>query len=163
MAGLYGAAAHSAGWAWFGGGSLASGGGGMALGHFVLPGVGTAVALATLSVQLHRQANDLEKKIELGEDWLAHNLPVLDSLMNVEGRYRRGSAKLRNELLAFHEVVARADKKLRPLGRLNDWHRRWRVKCGGTFYVEKDMRWIEELIAADARFLENLPDISNGV
>ncbi len=40
---IHGAATASAGWAWFGGSSLAAGGGGMGVGHLVLPGIGTVV------------------------------------------------------------------------------------------------------------------------
>jgi len=56
MAPLHGAAAANAGWAWLGGGALAAGGGGMALGHLILPGIGTAVAVTASSVLSHREA-----------------------------------------------------------------------------------------------------------
>lgn len=37
-----------------------TGGGGMALGHFVLPGIGTAVAVAVSSTLSHREANRIK-------------------------------------------------------------------------------------------------------
>jgi hypothetical protein len=61
MIGLHGAAAANAGWAWFGGGSLAAGGGGVAAGHLVLPGIGTAIAVAVSSVVSYNEANKLSE------------------------------------------------------------------------------------------------------
>lgn len=45
ISGLSGAAAHSAALAWLGGGALAAGGGGMALGHIVLGGINIGASL----------------------------------------------------------------------------------------------------------------------
>jgi hypothetical protein len=61
MAVLHGAAASNAGWAWFGGGSLAAGGGGMALGHIVLPVIGSAVAIGVSATLSHRDASSLKE------------------------------------------------------------------------------------------------------
>ena len=162
MAGLYGAAAHNAGWAWFGGGSLASGGGGMALGHVLLPGVGVAVALGTLSYQFHRQANDMERAVAQGEKWIEESLPVLDSLMGVEERYRRGSQRLRDELEILHGVVALAENRLRRFGMLSDLRRNLRVRRGGTLYTNRETPVVEELVRANARFLQSMPDVQHG-
>jgi hypothetical protein len=58
---LHGAAASNAGWAWFGGGSLASGGGGMALGQMVLPGIGLAVGVAVSATLSHGEASRVKE------------------------------------------------------------------------------------------------------
>jgi hypothetical protein len=56
---LHGIAAHNAAMAWFGGGALAAGGGGMALGAAVLGGVTAVAAIAVNAVLAHRKANQL--------------------------------------------------------------------------------------------------------
>lgn len=64
MAALHGIAASNAGWAWFGGGSVAAGCGGIAASHLVLPVIGTAATVAVSFYLSHTEANKLAAECE---------------------------------------------------------------------------------------------------
>ncbi len=157
IAGLYGAAAHNAGWAWFGGGSLATGGGGMALGHAILPGVGIGVTWVVLVTRLHQVANEMEEHIREIEQWNDANMPVLTSFMAVEQRYRSGAEEFRGALENLDFLVRRANRTLRPLGIVSDWRRKSRVSNGGPYYSADELAVVEGLASNVDHFLSRLP------
>jgi hypothetical protein len=157
MAGLYGAAAHNAGWAWFGGGSLATGGGGMALGHVILPGVGIAVTWAVLVTRLHQVANQMEEQIREIEQWNNANMPVLTSFMAVEQKYRSGAEEFRGALEALHFSLKRANRALRPFGVVSDWRRKRRASKGDSYYSADEVAIVEQLESNLDHFLSRLP------
>lgn len=157
MAGLYGAAAHNAGWAWFGGGSLATGGGGMALGHVILPGVGIAVTWGVLVTRLHQVANQMEEQIREIEQWNNANMPVLTSFMAVEQKYRSGAEEFRGALEDLDFFLRRASRTLRPFGIVSDWRRKRRVSNGGSYYSADEVTIVEGLASEVDHFLSRLP------
>ncbi len=157
MAGLYGAAAHNAGWAWFGGGSLATGGGGMALGHAVLPGVGIAVGWGVLVTRLHQVANQMEDQIREIERWNDTNMPVLTNFVAVEEKYRSGAEDFRRALEDLHVEVGAASKKLRRFGVLSDWKRKRRVAKGKTYYSLREIEIVDGVAHAVDQFIDRLP------
>ena len=157
MAGLYGAAASNAGWAWFGGGSLATGGGGMALGHIILPGVGVAVGWTVLVTRLHQAANQMELQIRELEEWNSSNMPALASFIAVEGNYRRGSEDFRLALEGLHLEIDIANKKLRRFGVLSDWRRQQRVRKGKEYYTKSEISIVDRVASAVDDFLDRLP------
>lgn len=119
MAALHGAAAANAGWAWFGGGSLAAGGGGMAAGHLVLPGIGTVVAVAVSSVMSHQEANKLQKACDEIEGVNTENRQTLNAL----GRHVSGLQAFEDRLFAeyrlLEETVTSVYTGLLPFGLLS--------------------------------------------
>jgi hypothetical protein len=157
MLGLYGAAAHNAGWAWFGGGSLATGGGGMALGHVILPGVGIAVTWGVLITRLHQVANQMEKQISEIEHWNNSNMPVLTSFVAVEQKYRLGAEEFRSALDDLDFFVRRANRKLRPFGIFSDWRRKRRASKGGSYYSADEVTIVDALASTVDTFLSRLP------
>lgn len=160
MAGLYGAAAHSAGWAWFGGGSLATGGGGMALGHLVLPGVGVAVGWAVLVTRFHKEALRLEKISANIHEVNEANINVLCQIIQTEDRYKTGIQKFRIKLRNLEREVKRSNKVLRRFGWASDWRRRRRHAKYGYYYTQAEMDCVERVASAMDSLLNELPSSS---
>jgi hypothetical protein len=155
MAAIHGAAAANAGWAWFGGGSLAVGGGGMALGHLVLPGIGTAVAVTFSSVVSHREANRLADLCAEIEKTNATNQQTLTTLQSESARVRGWESRLENG----YEVLSRAEKAARTkLFRLGFLSYLWRIIktwFGGDFYNASELDVVKELDSALVGFIES--------
>jgi hypothetical protein len=153
MASLHGAAATSAGWAWFGGGSLAAGGGGMALGHIVLPGVGTAIAVGFSAVLSYREAGQLRtalKEIEIANHT---NLAVMRGTSEARAKYSEGEQKLTREAASLAAAVLIVDRKLRRFRFLSDVIRRIRFYFFGYYYTATDMEQVVELERAVDGFM----------
>jgi hypothetical protein len=153
MAGLHGAAAANAGWAWFGGGSLATGGGGMAAGHLILPGIGTAVAVGISATISHRKANriaDLCNEIEgvnrSNSSALLKGQSDLNSLNRLE-------ETLGSEDRLLHEAVNAARRRLRPFGWFSHLRRLLRFWIEGYYYTGDEFIFVTSLDAAVLRFV----------
>lgn len=160
MAGLYGAAAHNAGWAWFGGGSLATGGGGMALGHLVLPGVGVAVGLSVLAARLRKEALVLEERFANIREVSGSNIVVLRQMIQVEGRYKTGIQGFQIKLRKFESAVKKSNKALRRFGWISDWKRRRRQAKHGFYYTQDEMDYVEYVASVMDSLLNDLPSSS---
>ena len=154
MATLHGAAAASAGWAWFGGGSLAAGGGGMALGHLILPGIGTAVAVTFSSVISHREANKLAEQCAEIEKTNAANRQTLATLESNSAKVRGWESLLKAEYASLNQAARMARKRLFHFGIFTHLWRVIRFWLGGEYYREYEARYINELDVALTRFIE---------
>jgi uncharacterized membrane protein YebE (DUF533 family) len=77
IAGLSGAAAHSAILAWFGGGALAAGGGGMALGTFAIGGLVALPLIAFSAYKSYKEASRIDDERKKVEEANAKILKVL--------------------------------------------------------------------------------------
>jgi hypothetical protein len=153
MAGLHGAAASSAGWAWFGGGSLAAGGGGMALGHLVLPGIGTAVAIAVSSTMSHREANKLAKYCEELETVNRKNNSVLSLAKADLLRLNLLEPKLLAEDQFLSHALRQARRRLFRFGYFSHLWRLLTYRFRGYYYKKDEFIYIDQLGSAMLKFM----------
>jgi hypothetical protein len=153
MLGLHGAAASNAGWAWFGGGSLATGGGGMAMGHFVLPGIGTALAVAVSATLSHREANRVGKLCDELEGVNQQNTSALSKLNSNLDATARLDTKLKDEGQLLDEALNQARRKVRRFGCFSHWWRLLRLQLKGYYYTREEFAFVEALDTAAVRFI----------
>ena len=153
MVGLHGAAATSAGWAWFGGGSLAAGGGGMALGHFVLPGIGTAVAVSVSAVLSHREANEQMKLLQTLRVANQENGRISKTVSEMEQKYAKGERKLEEEVSTLQLATAHAIRRLRRYGFLSHIFKLIRYRLFNYYYTSAEMEDAITLEQAVDRFI----------
>jgi len=154
MATLHGAAATSAGWAWFGGGSLAAGGGGMALGHLILPGIGTAVAVTFSSVISHREANRIAEQCAEIESTNTANRQTLATLESNSAKVRGWERRVETQYEALDHAAKEVRKQLFRFGIFTHIFRLVRTWLGGEYYRAREARFVEDLDIALARFIE---------
>ena len=109
ISGLSGAAANSAMLAWLGGGSLASGGGGMALGSIVLSGVSVGPAVALGGLVLAKKGAKAETQATLSEADVNRAIGELDVLIAFSRQVERRAEELRS---VTHEVGRRAAARI---------------------------------------------------
>ncbi|HEV7676352.1 MAG TPA: hypothetical protein VGQ12_17610 [Candidatus Angelobacter sp.] len=153
MAALHGAAAANAGWAWFGGGSLATDGGGMAAGHFILPGIGTAVAIGISATISHRRANRIADLCNEIEGLNRNNSSALLKGQSDLDSLNRLKETLRSEDRLLHEAVNAARKRLRPFGWFSHLRRLLRFWIKGYYYTGEEFILVTSLDAAVLRFV----------
>jgi hypothetical protein len=159
MAVLHGAAAANAGWAWFGGGALAAGGGGMALGHIIFPGIGTAAAIAVSSVLSHTEANKLSEVCKEVETATSANQRTLAKLKSNVGKVREWERRLEAEYEVLKNAVREARRRLFPLGFISRLWRLCRVWFGGEYYQLNDKCFVDRLDSAVIRFLDAFQNV----
>lgn len=102
---LSGAVATKATLAWLGGGTIATGGGGIAAGTMVFGGIALAPALVVVSFAAHAQASDVERQVSQGISDMdideAKKNKVIANLMQVVNRadeLLEGTQRIQNEL-----------------------------------------------------------------
>ncbi|MFC7371107.1 hypothetical protein ACFQPF_05410 [Fictibacillus iocasae] len=141
IAGLTGAAATNATLAWFGGGALAAGGGGMAAGTAMLGGVIALPALALAGVFSHIQANkkigEIEKqmtKIVKAMDQVKGNLLKLEL---IEERSGELAVSLEKAISAYDQEFAKTYLEIYPVA-----------------YYSKTVKWIRKNIFRKNYFSE---------
>jgi hypothetical protein len=157
IAGLQGAAAANAGWAWLGGGSLAAGGGGMAVGHLVLPGIGTAIAVAISSTISHKQANKIAVVCENVERVNGINTSALSQVHFSLETVRGLEAILIGENKILADIIVSVKARLFPFGILSRIWRRLRFWVNGTYYRMDEQTLLDMLDRAVVRFLSAMP------
>ena len=108
IAGLSGAAAWNATLAWLGGGSLAAGGGGMAVGTFVLGGIVVGPALAIGGFVLAGQGEKALTKAREYEAQANTEIAKIDAAKHFLGQVRRRIEEL-SDLVGVLETRARAE------------------------------------------------------
>jgi hypothetical protein len=96
IGGLSGAAAWSSTLAWLGGGSLAAGGGGMALGTFVLGGIALAPALMIGGFVLGGQGEKALTKARIYESKINTEMAKLDTFEDYLGQVQRRIIELKD-------------------------------------------------------------------
>jgi prefoldin subunit 5 len=159
MAALHGAAAANAGWAWFGGGSLAVGGGGMAAGHLILPGIGTAIAVAVSTTIAHKEANRLADECDKIEGANRANSQALQKLNSDVSRINQLKGRLQREddMLAIAVDSARAS--LFRSGKLSHFIRLLRYWFKGYYYKVEELKVLERLDESVVRFVSAFRDV----
>lgn len=157
ISGLSGAAASSAGWAWLGGGSLASGGGGMALGQVLLPGIGTFVSIGVISIHSHCRANRIWSEVKHLEENSALVSGRINELRAARSRLQSFEEHLSSELAELRATVLRANRRLYPLGALSVAWRWLRERVAGRRYRRTELPIVQEVEAAFSRFVREFP------
>ncbi len=151
---LSGVAAYNATLAWFGGGSLATGGAGMFGGGLVLGGLASAPMVIYSSWKAHSNANDINKEIEKIRPKLVkieEEFKVISDKANQVKAYHDQFKKSLDQLLAVKESVY---KSLFPLGRINNAIRWLREYFGGNYYNKKEVDLIYLLDSEINSFLK---------
>jgi len=164
IASLSGAAATNATLAWFGGGAIAAGGGGMAAGTAVIGGIVAIPALALLGVFSHLNAN---KKINEIEREMYRVIGYIDQM---EGNILQMKLieKRSNELIiAIDKAQSVFESELREtlrhlnrffiISKLVRWFRRNLFR--GSYYSENDLKHISYIggIASDFAAMIDTP------
>ena len=152
MIGLHGAAASNAGWALFGGGSLATGGGGMALGHLVLPGAGVAIAIGVGAITSHREANRLNKASDELELVNNENKSVLSTVDRNLSLIQAAATRFQREEAKWTQVFRYSRKRLRRFGIFSVLYRFIRFKISGIYYTAEEWQVVQALEAATEQF-----------
>ena len=150
---LHGAAATSAGWAAIGGGSLAAGGGGIAAGHILLPGVGTAVAVAFSAITSYSEAHKVEtecEQLQNANDKNTAALYLIRSDLKIAGDLKR---RLIHEDKALVLAICEAKRTLFRFGFLSRVWRLLRYWANGSYYKAEEFNVVEKLETAVLRFV----------
>jgi len=103
IGGLSGAAASSATLAWLGGGSLAVGGGGMALGTLVLGGIAAGPALMIGGFVLGGQGEEALTQVSHYEAQADKEIARLDIIENLHGQVQRRITELKDLIKALND------------------------------------------------------------
>ena len=159
IATLYGAASGSAGWQWFGGGSLAAGGGGMAAGHLVLPGIGTAIAVVVSATMSHKQANQLAEEYKKLEGANSAKEKSLASLCSNCKKVGDLESKLDGEAEKLWDVIRSTRRKLFRFGILSHWSRLISIWIRGYYYRRDELSMIDTLGRTVEAFLSEFRTI----
>ncbi|MGA7884889.1 MAG: hypothetical protein WCA44_04040 [Acidobacteriaceae bacterium] len=150
---IYGVAASNAGWAWFGGGSLATGGGGMALGHLILPGVGVLVGVGTSAFLAHKKANELNV---VTKQLAEVNSKNRDTLCRVTANARDLERAERQFDLArddLFDAIQSASRTLARFGWVSFVSRRIRYFFGFAYYTGEELLVVSDLDKAVKTFM----------
>ncbi|MDR3548201.1 MAG: hypothetical protein P4M11_08065 [Candidatus Pacebacteria bacterium] len=153
IGGLHGIAASNAGWATFGGGSLATGGGGMALGHLVLPGVGIALGIGCASVMAYKEAGKMNRlctEIKAAND---ENSKTLAKVQESSKILESAERKFIEEDDALLNSILLAKRMLFRYGWFSKIWRFLRYKIKGVYYTSAERPTIVALDAAVNRFM----------
>jgi hypothetical protein len=153
MVGLHGITATNAGWAYLGGGSLAVGGGGMAAGHLVLPGIGTAIAIAVSSTLSYREAKKVEIICTQLEGTNEKNSAALLTARSDVSTVRIFETKLAQEDQLLSDTILATRTSVLPFGILSHYWRLLRYFFRGYYYSSKDLLSVDRLDAAVRRFV----------
>jgi hypothetical protein len=125
----------------------------MSLGHIVLPGVGTAIAVGFSAVLSYRKAGQLRtalKEIDIANHT---NLAVMRGASEARAKYSEGEQKLTREAASLAAAVLIVDRKLRRFQFLSDVIRRIRFYFFGYYYTAADMEHVVELERAVDGFM----------
>lgn len=129
----------------------------MAVGHLVLPGVGTAVAVAISTTMSHRRANQLARlceEVKTVNDTNAAKLSTVQSDLRTV-REMIVTITAENEVLA--DTVSLARRRLFTFGFISRLFRRLRFWMGWPYYHQQEKATLVALDAAVIRFLSALP------
>ena len=152
MFGLHGIAATNAGWALFGGGSLATGGGGMALGHLILPGVGVAIAIGFGAMVTHREANKVNGLARQAEVTNKENEAILVKVKDSSSKVREALLKFEQEDALWSEQFTIAKQALRRFGWFSTMYRLIHFKVSGVYYTTQEWEVVSRLEQATRDF-----------
>jgi hypothetical protein len=125
----------------------------MALGHIVLPGVGTAIAVGVAAVLSYREVNQLQEALKELERANRNNLAVMRGISEARTKYAEGEQKLTKEVASLSAAVRVAHRRLRRFRLLSDLIRRIRFHLLGHYYTAADMEHVVELERAVDGFM----------
>jgi hypothetical protein len=151
---LHGIAATNAALAWFGGGSLATGGLGMAGGTFVLGGLVLLPMIGISAWMSHRKANKISRIVQEVEEANEKNVQVIRRLSEQRLKVVTLMPNFSNSVETLAYAVTRAQKLLFPYGWLSKLSRRLRSYFHGYYYRPSEMKAIEELAGCIDSFLD---------
>lgn len=153
ISGLSGAAATSATLAWFGAGSLATGGAGIMGGVFVLSGLALIPAAVIGALLGNKRAQELKERLTELNGVNRENRQLWQELKRkaalvhqAKNQIQQGGERLRDE-------TALANRKLFRFGVLSKLFRWVRLKVRGSYYSHNDMPALERLGAEVELFL----------
>jgi len=142
IAGLSGVAATNATLAWFGGGAIAAGGGGMAAGTLVLGGLVAIPALALTGIFSHISANKKIKEIEekmlliiKSTDQIENNILKLELLTS---RSEELLISLEKSIQVFDIEYKKVYKRIYPLGGFSKLYKLFRKNFLRRNYFSND-------------------------
>ncbi len=150
---LHGAASTNATLAWFGGGSLATGGAGMAGGTIALGCLAVLPAIAVSSFMTHKKANEINRtsdEIEVANEQNKKSLGVLRGRIS---QVEEAEPKLREDLMELAWAVQSAQKKLFKFGFASRVWKAMRYRLFGYYYDPSEMHHVEVLAASVDKFL----------
>jgi hypothetical protein len=153
IGGIYGAAASNAGWASFGGGSLATGGGGMALGHLVLPGIGVLVAVGVSAVSTHSKANEINRLSDDLDSATGKNTTSLTRIDSETAKLNHATRIFRAADATLTREIRISRRKLRRFGWISAFYRYVRFKTKGVYYTSEERHYVQRLERAVHQFM----------
>jgi hypothetical protein len=135
---LGGAAAFNATLAWFGGGALAAGGGGMLAGAAALGGIVLAPAAILTGLILRSQAQKklilIQMEASRAEAATVKLNEAMIAIDAIELRTKEMTLAIGKASAAFTTTLSRVEKKLNPLNPFTKlWHRIRRLLTGSTY------------------------------
>ena len=158
IGGLSGAAATNAGLAWFGGGAIAAGGGGMALGSVVLGGIAVLPALGYVGYKARKSALDNIKKIEEESKKVESEIeklqPILQSLNDKKALTTASLNRINLHYTVFKSQVNKTVNLIAPYTFWKRLYRLCRTWLGWSYYTEREQQSLAELKKATDEFAE---------
>jgi hypothetical protein len=155
IGGLHGAAAMKAGWALFGGGSLATGGGGIALGQIVLPGLGLIIGAAAAAIFSHQKANKVEDMLVNLRQANAKNGLVIRQNEQLVDKLERAEKFYDQQDQLLGSSVQDAQESLFRFGWFSKFLKCLRYLFTGRYYSVADEAVLARLNEAVWRFMDN--------
>jgi hypothetical protein len=152
IGGLHGAAATNAALAWFGGGSLATGGGGMIAGKLALVNVVFLPIAAIAGIAAHVNATDIDGKAREIEDTNNKNSEVVDTLKSREHSIATLADHMTEQTNVLSLAVTRAESRLFRFGIFSQIYKHFRFIVMGYYYSLDDMGEVETLGSALDKF-----------
>lgn len=157
ISGLSGAAATNATLAWFGGGTVAAGGGGMALGSLVVGGLVVVPALVLTGIFSHLKANkeikEIEKKIYEVEVATAN---LRENILKIEMTEKRAN-EITDTLVKTREIfekeLKKTYRKIYPIPYISAGMKKIRQKIfKKNYFSENDLKEIQYILEFASNF-----------
>jgi hypothetical protein len=156
---LHGAALHNASLAFLGGGSLATGGGGMLAGGAVLAGAVVIPASVMFGWKSHKKANELNKASKSLDDANKYNSELLAKSSDLTGRLSLAEVELRHHTEDFEQTAIEVRHLLLPLGWFSHLLRLVRAKMWGTYYLADEIQYVNKLSSSALRYTSKVGEL----
>jgi hypothetical protein len=154
IASLSGAAATNATLAWFGGGALAAGGGGMAAGMMTLGGIVAVPLLVFTAWSTHSKANEIVDKTTQLESILANLKNKVSEMTEILTTLNTQINSLKNAHSNLADVYILTRNQLFPYQMISRFWRLLRVYFGYAYYKDEEIKTLEALDQAVGVFSE---------
>jgi hypothetical protein len=150
---LHGVAATNATLAWFGGGSLATGGLGMAGGGAILGGIVLLPLIALSTWKTHSKAREIERALEEIQRANEQNRAAISLLEDRTSKVALLIPTFRSNVEQLSADIRRTERALFRFGWLSRLWRRVRSYFVGYYYGDADIAIADELARSVERFL----------